>query len=183
MDRVYPSFSDYDFSNVGDHLNAKQWNEAMDRGAILVDMRNHYESEIGKFVGAICPQTETFKEELPIVKDILKGKETEEILLYCTGGIRCEKASAYLNHHGFKNVNQLHGGIIDYANQLKKDVRFLLTMFTEESLYIFLTPPRIYPELSLSINLSLCATEICYLFSAIIVEKFIRIVVQMNVQQ
>ncbi|MBE50446.1 MAG: hypothetical protein CMP51_02015 [Flavobacteriales bacterium] len=115
------SIRDYDFSKVGDHLNAKQWNEAIDRGAILVDMRNHYESEIGKFVGAICPQTETFKEELPIVKDILHGKESKEILLYCTGGIRCEKASAYLNHHGFKNVNQLHGGIIDYVNQLKKD--------------------------------------------------------------
>ena len=78
----------------------------------VVDMRNHYESEIGKFKGAICPDVETFKEELPVLRDLLKGKEKEDVLLYCTGGIRCEKTSAYLKHHGFKNVSQLHGGII-----------------------------------------------------------------------
>jgi len=87
----------------------------------VVDMRNHYESEIGKFKGAICPDVETFKEELPEVKEMLNGKEDEQILLYCTGGIRCEKASAYLKHYGFTNVNQLHGGIIDYARQLNND--------------------------------------------------------------
>jgi UPF0176 protein len=83
-------------------------------------MRNHYESEIGRFEGAICPNAETFKEELPIVKDILDGKKDETVLLYCTGGIRCEKASAYLKHYGFKDVNQLHGGIIDYVRQIKE---------------------------------------------------------------
>ena len=113
--------NEYDVTNVGKHLTAKQWNKAMENGAIVVDMRNHYESEIGKFKGAICPDVETFKEELPLVKDILKGKEEEPILLYCTGGIRCEKTSAYLKHHGFQDVNQLHGGIIDYARQLKED--------------------------------------------------------------
>ena len=112
---------DYDVTNVGEHLSAKQWNEAINKGAIVVDMRNHYESEIGKFKGAICPDVETFKEELPVVRDLLKGKEKEEVLLYCTGGIRCEKTSAYLKHHGFKNVSQLHGGIIDYVRQLEKD--------------------------------------------------------------
>ena len=112
---------DYDVTNVGKHLTAKQWNEAMDNGATVVDMRNHYESEIGRFKGAICPDVETFKEELPVVKELLKGKEKEKVLLYCTGGIRCEKTSAYLKHHGFKDVNQLSGGIIDYAQQLKKD--------------------------------------------------------------
>ena len=115
------SIIDYDVTNVGRHLNAKQWNESMNNGATIVDIRNHYESEIGKFKGAICPDVETFKEELPIVKDLLKGKEDEEILLYCTGGIRCEKTSAYLKHNGFKNVNQLHGGIIDYVRQLNED--------------------------------------------------------------
>ena len=84
-------------------------------------MRNHYESEIGKFKGAACPEVETFKEQLPIVKDLLNGKEDDNVLLYCTGGIRCEKASSYLKHHGFKNVNQLHGGIIDYVRQINKD--------------------------------------------------------------
>ena len=112
---------DYDVTNVGEHLSAKQWNEAINKGAIVVDIRNHYESEIGKFKGAICPEVETFKEELPVVRDLLKGKEKEDVLLYCTGGIRCEKTSAYLKHHGFKNVSQLHGGIIDYVRQLEKD--------------------------------------------------------------
>ncbi len=112
---------EYDVTNVGKHLSAKQWNEAMAKGATVVDMRNHYESEIGRFEGAICPEVETFKEELPKVKQLLKGKEEEPILLYCTGGIRCEKASAYLKHNGFQDVNQLHGGIIDYVRQLAQD--------------------------------------------------------------
>ena len=111
---------EYDVTNVGKHLDAKAWNDALENGATVVDMRNHYESEIGKFTGAICPDVETFKEELPKVKEMLQGKEDKQILLYCTGGIRCEKTSAYLKHYGFDNVNQLHGGIIDYARQLNK---------------------------------------------------------------
>ena len=113
--------NEYDVSNVGKHLDAASWNQSIDNGATVIDMRNHYESEIGRFKGAICPQTETFKEELPKVKELLSGKENKKILLYCTGGIRCEKASAYLKHHGFVNVNQLHGGIIDYARQLQQN--------------------------------------------------------------
>lgn len=109
----------YDVTDVGRHLDANEWNEAMDKGALVVDMRNHYESEIGHFENSILPQAETFREELPEVLDKLKGKEGEKILLYCTGGIRCEKTSAFLKHHGFKDVNQLHGGIIDYARQIK----------------------------------------------------------------
>ena len=115
------SHDEYDVTNVGNHLTAEAWNKAMDDGAIVVDMRNHYESEIGHFENAICPQSESFREELPEVKDMLKGKEDQKVLLYCTGGIRCEKTSAYLKHHGFKDVNQLHGGIIDYARQLKSN--------------------------------------------------------------
>ena len=113
---------EYDVTNVGNHLDAKSWNKALEKGATVVDMRNHYESEIGNFKGAICPDVETFKEELPKVKKMLEGKERKKILLYCTGGIRCEKTSAYLRHHGFRDVNQLHGGIIDYARQLEQDV-------------------------------------------------------------
>ena len=113
---------EYDVTNVGKHLNAKQWNDAMENGAVVVDMRNHYESEIGRFKGAICPDAETFKDELPMVKDMLQGKEDKKVLLYCTGGIRCEKASAYLKHHGFNDVNQLHGGVIDYVRQLNDDL-------------------------------------------------------------
>jgi len=113
--------NEYDVTDVGKHLTAEEWNKAIDEGAIVVDMRNHYESEIGHFENAICPQSETFKEELPEVKEMLKGKEDKKVLLYCTGGIRCEKTSAYLKHHGFEDVNQLHGGIIDYARQLNED--------------------------------------------------------------
>ncbi len=113
--------SEYDVTNVGKHLSAKEWNELMEAGdAIVVDMRNYYETEIGHFDGAVLPEAETFREELPEVLDKLKGQEEKPVLLYCTGGIRCEKTSAYLKHHGFENVNQLHGGIIDYARQIKE---------------------------------------------------------------
>ena len=115
------SQNDYDVTNVGKHLTAQQWNDAIDNGATIVDMRNHYESEIGRFKGAICPDVETFKEELPTVRKELNGKENEPILLYCTGGIRCEKASAYLKNYGFNNVSQLHGGIIDYVRQINEN--------------------------------------------------------------
>ena len=84
-------------------------------------MRNHYESEVGKFVGAITPDADTFREELPMVIEELKDKKDKKIIMYCTGGVRCEKASAYLKHHGFKDVNQLHGGVIDYVRQIKAE--------------------------------------------------------------
>ncbi len=114
--------AEYDVTNVGKHLTAKEWNELMEAGdAIVVDMRNYYETEIGHFDGAVLPEAETFREELPEVLDKLKGQEDKPVLLYCTGGIRCEKTSAYLKHHGFENVNQLHGGIIDYARQIKEE--------------------------------------------------------------
>jgi UPF0176 protein len=110
----------FDVTNVGTHLSAEEWNEAMqNNNPIVVDMRNFYESEVGRFENAICPEAHSFRQELPMVQEILKGKEDEKILLYCTGGIRCEKASAFLKHHGFKDVNQLHGGIIEYARQVK----------------------------------------------------------------
>lgn len=110
----------YDVENVGRHLTAEEWNEAMDNGAIVVDMRNAYESDIGHFKGAIRPESNTFRDELPEVLEKLKGKEQEKILLYCTGGVRCEKTSAFLREHGFDDVNQLHGGIIEYTHQVKQ---------------------------------------------------------------
>lgn len=109
----------FDTTNVGKHLDAKQWNEAMDQeDTIVVDMRNHYESEVGHFKGAITPDVDTFREELQFVKEDLAEQKDKKILLYCTGGIRCEKASAFLKSEGFEDVNQLHGGIIDYARQI-----------------------------------------------------------------
>jgi UPF0176 protein len=110
----------FDVTNVGNHLSAAEFNAALEQPeTIVVDMRNHYESEVGRFEGAILPEADTFKEELPMVLDKLKGQEDKKILMYCTGGVRCEKASAWLKHHGFKDVNQLYGGIIEYARQVK----------------------------------------------------------------
>jgi UPF0176 protein len=112
---------DYDVTNVGTHLSAKEFNERIESGALVVDMRNNYESAIGKFERAITPNAYTFREELPMAVEMLKGKEDEEILLYCTGGIRCEKASSYLKHKGFIKVHQLLGGIIDYKHQIERE--------------------------------------------------------------
>ena len=112
----------FDVTNVGKHLSAKEFNEALEQeGTVVVDMRNHYESEVGRFENAICPDVDTFREELEWVTGNLKDKKDKKVLLYCTGGIRCEKASAYFKHEGFKDVNQLHGGIIDYARQIKQE--------------------------------------------------------------
>ncbi len=111
----------FDVSNVGKHLTAEEFHAHIgDPEVLVVDMRNHYESEIGHFDGAICPQADTFREEINMVVDQLKEEKDRKILLYCTGGVRCEKASAYLKHHGFNDVNQLHGGIIEYARQIKR---------------------------------------------------------------
>lgn len=106
--------------DTGNHLSAEEFNRALENGAIVIDMRNHYESEVGHFKGAITPDADTFRQELKMVEEMLEGKEDEKILMYCTGGIRCEKASAYFKHLGFKDVNQLQGGIIEYAHQVKE---------------------------------------------------------------
>ena len=111
----------FDASNTGTYLNAEGFNKAIeDPNTIVVDMRNHYESEVGRFDNAFCPDADTFREELPLVVDHLKGQENKKVIMYCTGGIRCEKASAYLKHKGFKDVNHLHGGIIQYAKEVKE---------------------------------------------------------------
>ncbi len=113
----------FDVTNKGIHLNAIAFNEILDDpNTILVDFRNHYESEIGHFKNAITPDVETFRESLPIINNQLKNhKEDKNLVMYCTGGIRCEKASAYFKHQGFKNVYQLEGGIIQYAKQIKEE--------------------------------------------------------------
>ncbi len=147
----------FDVAAVGEHLDAKAFNQKMEEGALVIDMRNNYECAIGHFEGAYLPKADTFRGAIEEVvgmlgeevrkrgceevrkrggeevkedreaEEVKKGAEANtqpvtdqpEILLYCTGGIRCEKASAYLKHHGYTNVGQLHGGIIDYARQVK----------------------------------------------------------------
>ena len=111
----------FDPSNTGKYLNAQEFNAAIeDPNTIVIDMRNHYESEVGHFDRAFCPDADTFREELPLVIDHLKGQEDKKVLMYCTGGIRCEKASAYFKYKGFKDVSHLHGGIIQYAKEVKE---------------------------------------------------------------
>lgn len=113
----------FDVTNKGIHLKAKEFNEFLaDPNTIVVDFRNHYESEVGHFEGAITPDVETFRESLPIINEQLQEhKDDKNLLMYCTGGIRCEKASAYFKHQGFKNVYQLEGGIIEYTRQVKEE--------------------------------------------------------------
>ena len=119
---------DFDPSNTGKYLNAEEWNQQLaDPNTVVVDMRNHYESEVGHFSGAICPDVDTFREELQVVEDILQNDKDKKVLMYCTGGIRCEKASAYMKHKGFENVYHLESGIIKYARDAKAndlDIKF-----------------------------------------------------------
>ena len=111
----------FDVRNKGIHVDAEAFNELIeDPNTVLVDMRNHYESEIGHFKNAVTPDVDTFRDSLDIIEEQLKDhKEEKKLVMYCTGGIRCEKASAYYKHKGFKNVFQLEGGIIEYARQVE----------------------------------------------------------------
>jgi UPF0176 protein len=111
---------EYDMSQIGRHLSAEEFNDKLDKKSTIVDMRNYYESEVGRFENAIVPDVDTSRELLPEVKRLLQGHEQDEVLLYCTGGIRCEKASAYLINSGFEKVSQLKGGIIQYAHDVKQ---------------------------------------------------------------
>lgn len=112
----------FDVTDTGAYLSAKEFNEyVQDPEAIVVDMRNGYESEIGHFKNAVLPDVDTFREELKVTPELLKVHKNKKIALYCTGGIRCEKASAWLKHNGFSNVHHLKGGIIDYKHQVERE--------------------------------------------------------------
>ncbi|MFN6036914.1 MAG: rhodanese-related sulfurtransferase [Bacteroidota bacterium] len=112
---------DFNPNDTGHYLDAEGFNKMLDNPeTVVVDMRNHYESEVGRFENAYCPDADTFREELPEVINHLKGKENQPVLMYCTGGIRCEKASAYMKYKGFKNVFHLQGGIIQYAKEVRE---------------------------------------------------------------
>ena len=114
--------SSFDVTKIGEHLDAKRFNKILkDKNTICIDMRNHYESEIGFFKGAIKPDVDTFRESLGIIdRELEKNGKDKNYLMYCTGGIRCEKASAYLKYKGIQNVFQLEGGIIEYTRQVKE---------------------------------------------------------------
>jgi len=112
----------FDVTNKGVHVDAATFNELIEADdVVLVDMRNHYESEIGHFKNAVTPDVDTFRDSLDLIEEDLRDhKEDKKLVMYCTGGIRCEKASAYYKHKGFKQVYQLEGGIIEYARQVEQ---------------------------------------------------------------
>jgi UPF0176 protein len=113
-----PSFS---MQNKGKYVNAQDFNKLTeDPDTVVIDMRNHYEYEVGHFEKALEIPSDTFREQLPMAANMLEEKKDKNIIMYCTGGIRCEKASAYLLHKGFKNVFHLEGGIINYANDVRE---------------------------------------------------------------
>ena len=106
----------------GRFLTPQEFNQAMsDKNSITIDLRNHYESEVGHFKDAVLLESETYREGLKNLPERLKGKENNPVLLYCTGGIRCEKASVYLKQQGFQDVSQLKGGIVAYLREVKKN--------------------------------------------------------------
>lgn len=112
---------DFNMHVKGKYVDAKQMNEMLDAGnTVVIDMRNHYEYEVGHFENAIEIPSDTFRQQLPMAVDMMKGNEDKNIIMYCTGGIRCEKASAYMLHKGFQNVFHLEGGVINYAKQAKE---------------------------------------------------------------
>jgi len=111
----------FSMNNNGKYVNAEKMNELLkDSSTLVVDFRNHYEYEVGHFENAIEIPSDTFREQLPMAADMLKDKADKNIIMYCTGGIRCEKASAYMLHKGLKNVFHLEGGIINYAREIKE---------------------------------------------------------------
>lgn len=112
----------FDVTNKGIHVDARTFNELLeDPDAVVVDMRNHYESEIGHFENAVTPDVDTFRDSLDLIEEQLRDyKESRKLVMYCTGGIRCEKASAYYRHKGFRQVYQLEGGIIEYTRQVRE---------------------------------------------------------------
>jgi len=120
---VADGITDPEFSmeKKGQYLNAESFNKlTADPETLVVDMRNHYEYEVGHFDRAIEIPSDTFRDQLPQAVELLKDQKEKPVIMYCTGGIRCEKASAYLLHRGFKKVFHLEGGIIHYANTVKE---------------------------------------------------------------
>ncbi|MCE2834622.1 MAG: rhodanese-related sulfurtransferase, partial [Chitinophagaceae bacterium] len=112
---------DFDMRRKGRYVDAGGFNRlTQDPDTLVIDMRNHYEFEVGHFRDAIEIPSDTFREQLPMAVDMLGDRKDRNIIMYCTGGIRCEKASAWMLHNGFSNVFHLEGGIINYVRQVRE---------------------------------------------------------------
>lgn len=106
---------------VGKYMDAKEWNDLITEPDVLVlDTRNQYEYEIGTFKNAVSPNTETFREFPEFVENNLDHERHRKIAMFCTGGIRCEKATSYLLSKGFENVFHLQGGILKYLEDVSQ---------------------------------------------------------------
>lgn len=104
---------------VGEYVAPADWNALITRpGVVTVDTRNDYEYALGHFRGALNPATGNFKQMVRFTQDVLKPMHAAEVAMYCTGGIRCEKYSAYLMTQGFTRVHHLRGGILAYLEQI-----------------------------------------------------------------
>lgn len=104
------------YLTAGEFLDIYNNGEIEDGNTIILDARNSYESKVGRFRGAVTPDIKNFR-EFPKVKKMIEDKKDKKIIMYCTGGIRCEKASAYLKEQGFEKVYQLQGGILTFGKQ------------------------------------------------------------------
>tara|TARA_Y200000002_G_scaffold290189_1_gene244255 strand:+ start:800 stop:1708 length:909 start_codon:yes stop_codon:yes gene_type:complete len=105
---------------TGEFVHPSKWNEMiLNKNTKIIDVRNPYEIKIGKFSNALDPKTDNFRQFSKQFKKMKVGKN-DQIAMYCTGGIRCEKASAYLKHEGYKKVFQLEGGILNYLDYSNK---------------------------------------------------------------
>jgi UPF0176 protein len=112
---------DFSMGKKGQYVDAETFNRmTSDPGTLVIDMRNHYEFEVGHFDTAIEIPSDTFRDQLPQAVELLRDHKEKPVIMYCTGGIRCEKASAYLLHRGFQKVFHLEGGVIHYANTVKE---------------------------------------------------------------
>src|SRR5258705_2628606 len=106
----------FSMTNKGKYVDAPRMNELMnDADTVIIDMRNHYEYEVGHFENALEIPSETLKQQLPMAVDMMEENRETNIVMYCTGGIRCEKASAVMLHNGFYNVLHLDDRRITYA--------------------------------------------------------------------
>ncbi|WP_445399827.1 oxygen-dependent tRNA uridine(34) hydroxylase TrhO [Zobellella sp. An-6] len=104
---------------VGTYVEPRDWNALIsDPEVVLIDTRNDYEVEIGTFKGAVNPHTESFREFPDYVKNNLDPARHKKVAMFCTGGIRCEKSTAYLKEQGFDEVYHLHGGILKYLEEV-----------------------------------------------------------------
>ncbi len=136
---VVDGISDTSFGmqQKGKYVNAAEFNKlSNDEKTIVIDIRNHYEYEVGHFENALEIPSDTFRDQLPMAVEMLKDDKKKNIIMYCTGGIRCEKVSAFMLHNGFTNVFHLEGGIINEVKEKNLPNKFHGKNFVFDQLFV-----------------------------------------------